>query len=80
MDLQQFFNLCRVSSCFISSFHRYELDDLSDIHKHLTNTARSAEDINFDEKTFVKVRDDGIDMAMLSRCFCFLMVTAILMS
>ncbi len=35
--------------------HRYELEDLSDIHKHLTNTARSAEDINFDEKTFVKV-------------------------
>lgn len=27
--------------------HPYDAEDLSDVHKHLTNTARSAEDINF---------------------------------
>lgn len=35
--------------------HRYEPDDLDDIYKHLTNTARSSETINFDENLFVKV-------------------------
>ena len=33
--------------------HKYKLDDLDDVYRHLTNTARSAEDINFDEKKFV---------------------------
>ena len=35
--------------------HGYDLTDLDDIYKHLTNTARSAEDTNFDELRFVKV-------------------------
>lgn len=35
---------------------RYDADDLEDIHCHLTNTARAAEDINFDEAKFVRVR------------------------
>jgi tubulin--tyrosine ligase len=36
--------------------HSYDSSDMSDIYKHLTNTARSAEDINFEEIKFVKVR------------------------
>jgi hypothetical protein len=31
------------------------MSDITNIFKHLTNTARSAEDIDFDEKKFVKV-------------------------
>ena len=38
--------------------HPYEAADTADIYKHLTNTARSAEDINFSEEKFVKVLDD----------------------
>ena len=46
--------------------HKYELsiykyiiiDDLSDIYKHLTNTAKGAENIKFDEKKFVKTMED----------------------
>lgn len=38
--------------------HRYELEDLDDVHKHLTNTARSVEDINFSEEKFVKLLED----------------------
>ena len=38
--------------------HKYDLSDTDNIYGHLTNTARAAEDINFDEKKFVKVLDD----------------------
>jgi len=38
--------------------HKYKLDDLDDIYRHLTNTARSAEDINFDENKFVLPFED----------------------
>ena len=38
-----------------NGFRRYDYDDLDDIYKHLTNTARAAEDVHFDEKLFVKV-------------------------
>lgn len=40
--------------------HKYDVDDLDDIYKHLTNTARSAEDINFDEKKFVKLLSEDL--------------------
>eukprot|EP01035_Chromulina_nebulosa_P032703 gene32703-43710_t len=36
----------------------YDYDDLDDIYKHLTNTARAAEDVDFDEKLFVKLLED----------------------
>lgn len=38
--------------------HKYDLYDFDDVYKHLTNTARSAEDVNFKEEEFVKVLDD----------------------
>ena len=38
--------------------HRYRLDDIDDIYRHLSNTARSAEDVNFQEEKFVKLLDD----------------------
>ena len=38
--------------------HKYDLYDFDDVYKHLTNTARSAEDIAFKEEDFVKVLDD----------------------
>ena len=38
--------------------HRYDLDDIDDIYRHLSNTARSAEDVNFEEERFVKLMDD----------------------
>lgn len=38
--------------------HKYDLDDTDNIYGHLTNTARAAEDIHFDEKKFVKVLED----------------------
>ena len=38
--------------------HKYDLDDTDNIFGHLTNTARSVEDINFDERKFVKTLDD----------------------
>jgi len=38
--------------------HPYDAADIADVHKHLTNTARSAEDINFKEELFVRVLDD----------------------
>lgn len=38
--------------------HRYDLKDTDNIYGHLTNTARAAEDIHFDEKKFVKVLED----------------------
>ena len=38
--------------------HKYDLDDTDNIFGHLTNTARSVEDINFDERKFVKTFDD----------------------
>lgn len=34
---------------------RYDADDMEDIYGHLTNTARAAEDIHFDEAKFVRV-------------------------
>ena len=38
--------------------HRYDLHDIDDIYRHLSNTARSAEDVNFREELFVKLLDD----------------------
>lgn len=38
--------------------HKYDLNDTDNIYGHLTNTARAAEDIHFDEKKFVKVLED----------------------
>jgi tubulin---tyrosine ligase len=38
--------------------HRYDLNDTDNIYGHLTNTARAAEDVHFDEKKFVKVLED----------------------
>lgn len=38
--------------------HKYKLDDLDDIYRHLTNTARSAENIDFDESKFILLLDD----------------------
>ena len=38
--------------------HKYDLNDTDNIFSHLTNTARSAEDVHFDEKKFVKTLDD----------------------
>ena len=38
--------------------HKYKLDDLDDIYRHLTNTARSAENIDFDEKKYILLLDD----------------------
>lgn len=38
--------------------HKYDINDTDNIFGHLTNTARSAEDINFDERKFVKTLDD----------------------
>jgi hypothetical protein len=38
--------------------HPYSLSDYDDIYSHLTNTARSAEDIDFDEVKFVRHLDD----------------------
>ena len=38
--------------------HKYDLNDTENIFSHLTNTARSAEDVHFDEKKFVKTLDD----------------------
>jgi hypothetical protein len=38
------------------SLIRYDAADIEDIYCHLTNTARAAEDVNFDEKLFVQVR------------------------
>ena len=35
--------------------HKYDSEDMEDIYSHLTNTARAAEDVNFDEKLFVQV-------------------------
>ena len=40
--------------------HKYDVEDLDDIYRHLTNTARSAEDINFDENKFVKLLSDDL--------------------
>lgn len=37
--------------------HKYDPSDLEDIYGHLTNTARAAEDVNFDETKFVRVSD-----------------------
>ena len=37
--------------------HNYDKDDM-DIYRHLTNTARSAEDIDFVEEKYVKLLDD----------------------
>lgn len=36
---------------------RYDAVDTMDLFKHLTNTARAAEDEEFDERKFVKVGD-----------------------
>ena len=52
------------------------MNDLEDIHKHLTNTARSAEDINFDEKTFVKVLACFVCMIVYLCVFVHLYVRA----
>jgi tubulin--tyrosine ligase len=49
---------CGHRYCCSRSVHRYSKDDMDDIYKHLTNTARSAEDINFEEAKFVKLLDD----------------------
>jgi len=38
--------------------HHYDAHDTADVHKHLTNTARSAEDVHFKEELFVRVLDD----------------------
>jgi hypothetical protein len=38
--------------------HKYKLDDLDDIYRHLTNTARSAENIDFDETKYILLLDD----------------------
>jgi tubulin---tyrosine ligase len=38
--------------------HRYDDADIDDVYAHLTNTARSVEDINFDESKFVKNLND----------------------
>tara|TARA_B110000090_G_C13076935_1_gene329471 strand:- start:15 stop:161 length:147 start_codon:yes stop_codon:yes gene_type:complete len=38
--------------------HKYDENDMEDIYKHLTNTARSAEDITFTEEKYVKLLDD----------------------
>ncbi|KAJ1402937.1 tubulin-tyrosine ligase family-domain-containing protein [Ochromonadaceae sp. CCMP2298] len=38
--------------------HRYVAHDVVDIYAHLTNTARAAEDVNFDERKFVRLLDD----------------------
>lgn len=38
--------------------HKYKLDDLDDIYRHLTNTARSAENTDFDESKFILLLDD----------------------
>jgi len=37
---------------------QYDVNDLDDIYKHLTNTARSAEEASFDEEKFVMLLDD----------------------
>lgn len=37
---------------------KYCLDDLDNIYAHLTNTARAAENLTFDEKKFVQLLDD----------------------
>lgn len=37
--------------------HNYDKDDM-DIYRHLTNTARAAEDIEFEEEKYVKLLDD----------------------
>ena len=37
---------------------RYDAMDLEDIYGHLTNTARAAEDVNFDEAKFVRVSSE----------------------
>lgn len=47
---------CVMVGIFVFMLCRYNADDLDDIHCHLTNTARAAEDINFDETKFVRVR------------------------
>lgn len=41
--------------CVYMFLRRYDIDDLQDPYAHLTNTARGAELINFDEGKFVKV-------------------------
>lgn len=38
--------------------HEYDLSDLSDIYRHLTNTARSVENASFDESRGVRLLDD----------------------
>ena len=38
--------------------HKYDINDTDNIYGHLTNTARSAEDVHFDERKFVKILED----------------------
>ena len=38
--------------------HNYDADDTDDIYRHLTNTARAVEDMEFEESKFVKLIDD----------------------
>jgi hypothetical protein len=40
--------------------HKYNVDDLSDIYSHLTNTALSANDVDFDERRFVKLLSEEL--------------------
>ena len=49
--------------------HRYDLHDIDDIYRHLSNTARSAEDVNFQEELFVKLLDDLVYYLMKASPF-----------
>ncbi len=42
--------------------HHYDAEDTDDVYRHLTNTARAVEDIEFDEAKFVKVIEDLPDI------------------
>jgi hypothetical protein len=49
--------------------HKYTTEDLEDSLAHLSNTARGAEDVDFDEKKFVLVTSLPIcPLALSSSC------------